>query len=462
MKIMRAYKYRLYPTAEQEARLSAWVAAVRTVYNAALNQRKWYGRPVGTDPHNRDCRFNAFRQTKEIHLRELKHDDELEWIADAPANAFIIALRDLEKAFQNFFRGRARYPSFRRYGLNDSFTLPVFTVGKSQRKGWLMNVVFGKDCVRLPKIGRVRYRKHKKHLGKAKTVTVSRAAGQWHISVACEIEIADPAENTRPTVGIDIGVTKPLMLSTGDHVERDQGLVKLDKRKRRLQRELARCKRGSERRQRRKAKMSKVARKIAARRNARIHRITTQITRAFGKIAIEDLKVANMTASAKGDAENPGKKVKQKAGLNREVLNVAPFEVRRQLTYKAEAKGAELVAVPPAYTSQTCSKCGAVDAESRKGARFVCTSCTAEINADLNAAINIERKAFDTAAVAGRRNAPSESHSPGGNEGQGPATQNPIVSSLAGRDHSEFLASELLFHPINQPDTQHQVREPSI
>ncbi|MBI10612.1 MAG: hypothetical protein CMM55_13935 [Rhodospirillaceae bacterium] len=235
------------------------------------------------------------------------------WITDAPAKALEIAIRDLHKAFDNFFSGRARYPSFRRYGLNDSFSLPVFITGKMWRKGWFMNVVFGKDSVRLPKIGRVRYHKHKKHLGKAKTVTVARRAGQWTISVACEIEIADPAVSDLPAVGIDIGVTKPLMLSTGEFVERDRGLIKLDKRKRRLQRELARCKRGSERRQRRKAKMSKVSRKIAGRRNARIHRITTQITRAFGQIAIEDLQVANMTGSAKGDAETPGKNVMAKA-----------------------------------------------------------------------------------------------------------------------------------------------------
>tara|TARA_A100001037_G_C14847929_1_gene499493 strand:- start:230 stop:700 length:471 start_codon:yes stop_codon:yes gene_type:complete len=153
-----------------------------------------------------------------------------------------------------------------------------------------MNVVFGKDSVRLPKIGRVRYKKHTKHRGQAKTVTVARRAGQWTISVACEIEIADPVASDLPAVGIDIGLTKPLMLSTGEFVERDRGLIKLDKRKRRLQRELARCKRGSERRQRRKAKMSKVSRKIAERRNARIHRITTQITRTCGQIAIEDLQ----------------------------------------------------------------------------------------------------------------------------------------------------------------------------
>ena len=87
MKIMRAYKYRLYPTTEQEARLSAWVAAVRTVYNAALEQRKMYGRPKGTDPHYRGCRFSSIRQGREIGSRKLKQDDELEWIADAALDA---------------------------------------------------------------------------------------------------------------------------------------------------------------------------------------------------------------------------------------------------------------------------------------------------------------------------------------------------------------------------------------
>ena len=88
MKIHRAYKYRLYPTPEQEARLSAWVAAVRTIYNAALTQREWSGRAVGTDPHGRDSRFNSVRQSREIGTRKLSGDEELEWITDAPADAF--------------------------------------------------------------------------------------------------------------------------------------------------------------------------------------------------------------------------------------------------------------------------------------------------------------------------------------------------------------------------------------
>ena len=99
--------------------------------------------------------------------------------------------------------------------------------------------------------------------------------------------------------------------------------------------------------------MSKTSRKVAARRNARTNRITTQMTRTFGKIAIEDLQVGNMTKSAKGDAENPGKQVKKKAGLNRKMLNVAPFEVRRQITYTAEAASTAAVAVPAATRHKT-------------------------------------------------------------------------------------------------------------
>ena len=124
---MRAYKYRLHPTSKQEARLSAWVAAVRAVYNAALDQRKWYA-PIGKEKRNTctdecpydfigDRRFNSIRQKKEIGHRKLKGDDELQWITDAPADAFSYALRDLDKAFKNFFDGRAAYPTYRRYGL---------------------------------------------------------------------------------------------------------------------------------------------------------------------------------------------------------------------------------------------------------------------------------------------------------------------------------------------------------
>ena len=485
LKIIRTYKFRLYAKPEQAERLNTWCAAIRAVYNAALEQRLMCGRvnytkrldgePVrdhakeeayvarrrgeidrkrnellakttikkrieegridptnlggvvsaaGSDPFDRDTRFSAIRQNREVGTRKLNGDRELELITDAPADSFTYALRDLDKAFQNFFDGRARFPSWRNAVENNSFTVPGFKVGKTFRRGWHMNVVFGKGSVRLPKIGRIRYAKHKKLKGKIKTVTVIREGKHWYICANAQIEIKDPKPTFKPAVGVDVGVAYPLALSSGEALPPDQGLVKLDKRKRRLQRELSRRDRQSSRRRRSREKIAKIARHIAARRKARLHQVTTDLVRNYGVIGIEDLRVQNMTRSARGDADDPGRNVRAKAGLNCELLNVAPFSFRMQLDYKAEAAGVQVIAVDPRHTSQTCNACGVVDPASRKSqSEFRCVDCGHVANANVNAAQNIL-----TAAVAGRRKAPSDPY-PGQPE-TGTATLNPTVSPL--------------------------------
>ena len=156
-------------------------------------------------------------------------------------------------------------------------------------------------------------------------------------------------------------------------------------------------------------------------------------------IGIEDQNVANMTRPAAGDADNPGRNVRAKSGLNRELLNVAPFMFRTLLTYKAEAAGVEVVVVNPAYTSQTCSACGVVNAEYRKGRIYNCKDCGHVEHADLNAAKNILSLALgagEAAPVAGRRKAPSDPYS--GQLETGTATLNPIVSPLWARIAPHF------------------------
>ncbi|MDP7548582.1 MAG: transposase, partial [Alphaproteobacteria bacterium] len=230
----------------------------------------------------------------------------------------------------------------------------------------------------------------------------------------------------------DVGVALPLARSDGQALPKDDGLVKLDKRKRRLQRELSRRDKQSNRRKKSREKAARVSRHIAARRKARLHQATTDLVRNFSLIAIEDLKVGNMTASAKGDADAPGRSVKAKAGLNREILNVAPFMFRTLLEYKTAASGVELIDVAPHYTSQTCNACGVVDAASRKTqSRFSCTHCGHVENADVNAAKNILSKALTSrgsAAVATRRKTPSDPYS--GQLGTGTATLNPQPSPM--------------------------------
>ena len=406
-KIMRTYKFRLYPTPEQDIRMRSWCGAVRAVYNAALLQRKWYGRPVGTDPHERNCRFNYKRQDAELkHIRA-----EFEWVSDCHSDTLKAALRDLDNAFQSFFTGRAHYPKPRRKHEKESFQVPCFKVGKAWENGWLAMVVFGKDCVRLPKLGRVTWVKHTKIKGRAKTATVIREGSRWYICIASEIEVALwPAPGA--AVGVDVGVAVPFMTSDGVALPFSRTPASLTKREKRLHRELNRCKRESKRRAARRAKLAEASRHIAARRKSQLHAITTSLARSYGLVAIEDLRVSNMTRSAVGTVEAPGRNVKAKAGLNRSILDVSPYLFRSLLTYKVEARGGMVVAVDPKNTSRTCFVCGHVDAENRRSqAEFRCVQCGHEDNADTNAARNILRKALESlssATVAGRRKAPSE------------------------------------------------------
>jgi putative transposase len=431
--IVRAYRYRLLPNEEQEATLKQWCAAVRAVYNAALEQRKLYGRPVGTDPHYRDCSFSAYRQSYEVKFREWKKDPDLEWLTSVPSDSVHKALGDLHQSYQNFFQGRASFPSWRRYGENESLRLPTFKISKGFPRGFHMNVVYGKRAVTIPKIGRINYVKHKQFRGRPTTSTIIYDAGKWFVSVACEITINKPDSSLgKPAVGLDVGVAKPVTLSDGTFHLPDKGLLMLDKRKRKLQRNLARCKKGSARRLRRRIKVSKISRHIADRRKAKNHAITTDLTRRFSTIVIEDLKISNMTRSAKGTAKKHGKNVKAKSGLNRAILNVAPYQFRNQLEYKILSTGGEIISVDPKFTSQTCNVCGVVDSKSRKSQdRFKCTSCGYEENADINAARVILARGLNLGSVSGPLKTPSELRR--SRKTQKPATSKPHVSqSLVG------------------------------
>ena len=412
-----AYKYRLYPTPEQSEWLERAFAAVRTVYNAALEQRKTYGRAKGTDPHGRDCSFNKPRQGREINFRTigdrvgLKDDPELSWITEAPRECLDAALIDLDKAFDNFFKGRSGFPSWRKYDRNNSLSFQAWIRRRVDGEAIAMpRIVFGQNCVNLPKIGRVRYNRHKKFYGDPKTVEVLREGQEYYV-VLVTLHDRKPIKHRGDTIGVDLGVSAPIMLSNGEHTKPDAGLEYLDQRARKEARKLSRKKKGSNRREQQKRHLAAIKRKQARRRAASAHRATTEIVRRFRKIAIEDLRVKNMTASAKGDAENHGKNVKAKAGLNRVILNVSPFRIREQLEYKAKKYGCEVIAIDPKHTSQTCFQCEHKAPDNRKSqSSFICSVCGHVDNADRNAALNILFRADPTAGALARRKSPSEFH----------------------------------------------------
>ena len=229
-----------------------------------------------------------------------------------------------------------------------------------------------------------------------RALTITKRGRRLWVNLTYAIEHA-PLHSDNNAVGIDMGVMDRLTLSTGESITRRN---KPNKKLVRAQQRLSRCRKGSRRWKQRKSILSNAQDRERIRNRNACHRITTDITRRFSVIAAEGLAIRNMTASAAGTLDEPGTNVAQKAGLNRAIREQTWGIIRQQLAYKAEWAGRQLVVVDPRHTSQTCSRCGLKDAANRDGKDYKCSSCGAEMDADVNAAINILHRGLAAGNVA--------------------------------------------------------------
>ena len=378
MVIRKANTYRLYPTPEQAHQMAQIAGSCRFVFNLALEQRRDWWKPGRT--------FNFASQCREVTMLRAEAD----WLKAAPVHTLQQALKDLDRAYQNWWAGRADYPTPRKKGLNDSFRFPDPVSIKVERTG------NSSGRIKLPKLGWVRLRGWYAIPGAICNATVSRRAGQWHVAVQWQREAAEPLPSTLPAVGIDRGVAVFAAMSNGANIAPVNHGKKALRALRKAQRSLSRKKRGSSNRRKAIRRVAKIQMRVANARKNFLHEQTTAIAQNHGTVVLEALKVRNMSASAKGTVAEPGKMVRQKAGLNRAILDQGWGGFRIMLGYKLADRGGRLIEVPAAYTSQTCAECGVVDARSRQDqARFVCTGCGHEANADTNAAIIILKRGLD-------------------------------------------------------------------
>ncbi|EGU9746426.1 IS200/IS605 family element transposase accessory protein TnpB, partial [Salmonella enterica subsp. enterica serovar Infantis] len=245
--------------------------------------------------------------------------------------------------------------------------------------------------VKLPSgLGWVKFRQSQRVNGKIKNATISQLAGQWYISFQVEIETAEPNHTNTTIVGLDAGVAKLATLSDGTVFEPVNSFQKNQKKLARLQRQLSRKVKFSNNWQKQKRKIQCLHSRIANIRRDYLHKVTTIISKNHAMIVIEDLKVSNMSKSAAGTISQPGRNVRAKSGLNRSILDQGWYEMRRQLEYKQLWRGGQVLAVPPAYTSQRCACCGHTAKENRlTQSKFVCRACGYTANADVNGARNI-------------------------------------------------------------------------
>ncbi|ELD89688.1 IS605 OrfB family transposase [Escherichia coli KTE126] len=312
-------------------------------------------------------------------LVEWKNATETQWLKNAPSQPLQQLLKDLERAYKNFFQKRAAFPRFKKRGQNDSFRYPQ-GVKLDQENSRIF----------LPKLGWMRYRNSRQVTGVVKNVTVSQSCGKWHISIQTESEVSTPVHPSASMVGLDAGVAKLATLSDGTVFEPVNSFQKKQKTLARLQRQLSRKVKFSNNWQKQKRKIQRLHSRIANIRRDYLHKVTTTVSKNHAMIVIEDLKVSNMSKSAAGTVSQPGRNVRAKSGLNRSILDQGWYEMRRQLEYKQLWRGGQVLAVPPAYTSQRCACCGHTAKENRLSqSKFRCQVCGYTANADVNGARNI-------------------------------------------------------------------------
>ena len=312
-------------------------------------------------------------------LVEWKNATETQWLKDSHSQPLQQSLKDLERAYKNFFQNRAAFPRFKKRGQNDAFRYPQ-GVKLDQENSRIF----------LPKLGWMRYRNSRQVTGVVKNVTVSQSCGKWYISIQTESEVSTPVHPSASMVGLDAGVAKLATLSDGTVFEPVNSLQKNQKKLARLQRQLSRKVKFSNNWQKQKRKIQRLHSRIANIRRDYLHKVTTTVSKNHAMIVIEDLKVSNMSKSAAGTVSQPGRNVRAKSGLNRSILDQGWYEIRRQLAYKQLWRGGQVLAVPPAYTSQRCACCGHTAKENRLSqSKFRCQVCGYTANADVNGARNI-------------------------------------------------------------------------
>jgi putative transposase len=371
MQRLQAYKFELKPNGQQQCLMRRFAGSCRFVFNKALALQK--------ERHEQGEKKLGYAALCR-RLTEWKAQPETPWLSDTPGQALQQALKNLERAYRNFFDKRADFPRFKKKGQSDSLRYPQgFRLDQSN------NRVF------LPKLGWIRYRNSRDIPGTVKNITVSQSCGKWFISIQTEREVAQPIPQGN-AVGVDMGIARFATLSDGTYYTPLNSFRRHEDRLRKAQQAMSRKQKFSSNWRRAKARIQHIHARIGNARRDYLHKTTTAISQNHAMVCIEDLRVRNMSRSAAGTTGNPGRNVRAKSGLNKVILDQGWFEFRRQLDYKLAWNGGWLIAVPPRNTSRTCPCCGHVSKDNRQTqARFGCVECGLIENADVVGAINILR-----------------------------------------------------------------------
>jgi len=367
-----AHRIALDPSNVQATYLSRAAGTARFAYNWALAQwRQQYEAWKLDNTQPRPSQHALRRQ-----LNAIKRE-QFPWMLEVTKNAPQMAIIQLGQAFQNFFAGRAKYPKFRKKGVHERFSL---TNDQFSVEG---------QHIRIPNLGWVRMRESLRFTGKILSATVSRVADKWYVSIAVDTPDHShlPNAENQGAVGVDLGVSALAVLSTGERIEGTKPHKALLGRLRRCSRSLSRKQKGSKNRNKAKLKLSKLHAKVACIRNDALHKLTTNLTRCFHTIGLENLNVKGMVKNRH---------------LARSVSDMGFFEFRRQVQYKANMRGGQIVVADRWFaSSKTCSACGyKLDVLPLSVRQWTCPGCGCVHDRDRNAAINLRNMAVSSTVSA--------------------------------------------------------------
>ena len=370
MKKLQAFKFRLKTNSTVGVKLASIAGSNRFVWNKALAMQKEHlEKKEYTQNYAALCKS----------LLDIKRDEETSWLNESPSQTLQQTLKNLDRALKDAFSKKSpkKFPQFKKKGQHDSFRYPQGIKIKD-------NKIF------LPKIGWVSFFKSREIEGTIKNATVSKKGDHWFVSVQTEMLVPKPVHPAKSSIGVDLGVKKFATLSDGKIYQSKNSFKSQQARLAMLQQRLAKKKKGSNNFKSLKKRINKLHTKIGNIRQDYLHKVSTDISKNHALVVLEDLKVANMSKSASGTLEKPGKMVAAKSGLNRSILDQGWHSFKSMLSYKQERLGGELLLVDPKYTSQKCSSCGHTEKDNRiSQASFVCLKCEHKENADINAAKNV-------------------------------------------------------------------------